>query len=353
MLILLVSLVFVGLDVAVQGQAAHKDIVLDTKRRFVRFVSHEIRTPMNAVRLGMTLFAMEIDGVVAKLADKSSEEVHAVLQEIVADWRRIALDVLDNTEAAIESGSLQLELSNVPVWSVLKRTVATFVLQASIDCEELLCSRERTEHIPDGLPNAVIQRAPVLMLANTRAGAVRITVGDICKEGVQFNVNTLQAGGGSGLGLFIGKYLLVVDDATSNRKLLVCILRGKGFVCREAADGQLALDVYKQMVTDGCTPCAVLMDYEMPVMDGPTATKHLRKLGCDSFIVGVTGNVMQHGANAVLAKPLRVEIFEKMEFYMARLDSHKYTSLQRKKAPTPHLDTISRAKIYAEDNSNV
>jgi hypothetical protein len=28
-------------------------------------------------------------------------------------------------------------------------------------------------------------------------------------------------------------------------------------------------------------------------MNGPTATKQLRELGCDSYIVGVTGNVMQ------------------------------------------------------------
>jgi CheY-like chemotaxis protein len=55
-------------------------------------------------------------------------------------------------------------------------------------------------------------------------------------------------------------------------------------------------------------------------MNGPTATKHLREMGCDCHIIGVTGNVMaadvdffiQHGANAVLAKPLRIEIFESM-----------------------------------------
>jgi CheY-like chemotaxis protein len=31
----------------------------------------------------------------------------------------------------------------------------------------------------------------------------------------------------------------------------------------------------------------------MPVMNGPTATKQLREMRCDSYIVGVTGNVMQ------------------------------------------------------------
>ncbi|KAJ1403163.1 CheY-like superfamily, partial [Ochromonadaceae sp. CCMP2298] len=91
-------------------------------------------------------------------------------------------------------------------------------------------------------------------------------------------------------------------------------------LCREASDGQQALDVYQQMCADDMSPCAVLMDYEMPVMNGPTATKLLREMGCDSYIVGVTGNVMQvdvdvflqSGANSVLAKPLRIEIFERI-----------------------------------------
>jgi CheY-like chemotaxis protein len=197
----------------------------------------------------------------------------------------------------------------------------------------------RAEYIPDGLPYAVIPQAPWLLLDNARAGAVRITVvddgaglspaqvGDICKEGVQFNVNTLQAGGGSGLGLFIGKgiveqqggtmhvsseglgkgatfeielplfyiegevvqdplspiasprrphdlgdaqdseaplvpiikYVLVVDDALFNRKMLMRILKVKGYVCSEAADGQQALDVYRQMRADGTPPSAVLI----------------------------------------------------------------------------------------------
>jgi signal transduction histidine kinase len=81
---------------------ARKETVLDTKHRFVRFVSFEIRTPMNAVRLGMTLFATEIDGLVAKLVGKSLEEVMGVLQGTVADWRQIAEEVQDNCEAAVD-----------------------------------------------------------------------------------------------------------------------------------------------------------------------------------------------------------------------------------------------------------
>jgi CheY-like chemotaxis protein len=57
------------------------------------------------------------------------------------------------------------------------------------------------------------------------------------------------------------------------------------------------------------------MDFEMPVMNGPSATARLRELGCACLIVGVTGNVLptdvnifrDHGADAVLTKPLVLE----------------------------------------------
>jgi signal transduction histidine kinase len=49
----------------------------------VRFVSHEIRTPMNAVKLGMTLFASEIDLLCGKMEGKSLEDVMGVLQVLV------------------------------------------------------------------------------------------------------------------------------------------------------------------------------------------------------------------------------------------------------------------------------
>jgi CheY-like chemotaxis protein len=92
------------------------------------------------------------------------------------------------------------------------------------------------------------------------------------------------------------------------------LLRNTGFVCAEAVDGQDCLDQILAMKEENPVQL-ILMDFEMPRMNGPTATAKLRELGYKMPIVGVTGNVlaadkdffMAHGANLVLHKPLSVE----------------------------------------------
>ncbi|KAJ1398499.1 hypothetical protein B484DRAFT_424911, partial [Ochromonadaceae sp. CCMP2298] len=116
------------------------------------------------------------------------------------------------------------------------------------------------------------------------------------------------------------RHMLVVDDAVSNRKLLMRIFRLKGFECKEAHDGQDALQKYANMCAQGTPPSAILMDYEMPVLNGPSATRQLREQGCSCLIMGVTGNVMQAdvdffkscGADAVFAKPLNADDIMKL-----------------------------------------
>lgn len=105
--------------------------------------------------------------------------------------------------------------------------------------------------------------------------------------------------------------ILLVDDVSSNRKLLRRLLERQGHSCEEAENGQLAVDLYQNSPVG--TFDTILMDYEMPVMNGPTAVQTLRDLGCDLVIIGVTGNMLPEdvdyfeacGANAVVPKPLR------------------------------------------------
>lgn len=59
------------------------------------------------------------------------------------------------------------------------------------------------------------------------------------------------------------KSVLVVDDSLAVRKLVGNILKKNGFEVVEAPDGKQALDKI-----EGCSPCVIITDINMPVMDG-------------------------------------------------------------------------------------
>jgi len=114
--------------------------------------------------------------------------------------------------------------------------------------------------------------------------------------------------------------ILVVDDAPMNRKLLTRLLMKRGHHVDMAEDGLQAYEKVVAEMKEGRRYDTILMDFQMPVMDGPTATQRIRMEGCDSFIVGITGNVLPQdveyfktcGADDVLGKPFQVEQLEYM-----------------------------------------
>ncbi|MEI8145183.1 MAG: response regulator [Alphaproteobacteria bacterium] len=111
------------------------------------------------------------------------------------------------------------------------------------------------------------------------------------------------------------KTCLVVDDSSVIRKVARRILEGLGFQILEAEDGQKAL-----MCCVDAMPDAVLLDWNMPVMDGYEFLRALRKLpGGDAprVVFCTTENDVAHiaramhaGANEYIMKPFDKEIVE-------------------------------------------
>jgi signal transduction histidine kinase len=76
------------------------------------------------------------------LREKSPTEAVEIMRKTIEEWILVTDDALSSTEAAvdvlndllnydkIESGTLRLELSSVPIWQVLKKTTAGFAMQA-------------------------------------------------------------------------------------------------------------------------------------------------------------------------------------------------------------------------------
>jgi CheY-like chemotaxis protein len=259
------------------------------------------------------------------------------------------------------------------------------------------------DYCPEGMQDvrSIVPTSPAIQYE--AAGSIKISVKDtgaglskdnqmkLFSEGMQFNVNQLQAGQGSGLGLWITKgvvqlhngtitatsdgenmgcvftvelplvklndietntsnvcndqdvdkvgdpptnlielssinntkscihNILVVDDSAMNRKMVCRLLRTAGYTCAEAADGQECVDHMVRCESGQKDRVhLILMDYEMPRMNGPTATSVLRDMGCKVPVIGITGNVLSedkdnfraHGAVEVLSKPLTLSQLE-------------------------------------------
>ena len=107
--------------------------------------------------------------------------------------------------------------------------------------------------------------------------------------------------------------VLLVEDNTVNQKVAVYLLRRLGYQPQVASNGQEALDLLAQQTFD-----VVLMDGEMPVMNGHVATQRIRQdLPADRqpAIVAFTAQSLSEnheawsaaGADGYLEKPLRAE----------------------------------------------
>jgi PAS domain S-box-containing protein len=87
---------------------------------------------------------------------------------------------------------------------------------------------------------------------------------------------------------FSPRRVLVADDGEHNRGLVRLLLEEVGLVVEEASNGREAVD---RVAAGGID--LVLMDMQMPEMDGATATRTLRDAGCTLPIVALTANAMK------------------------------------------------------------
>lgn len=104
---------------------------------------------------------------------------------------------------------------------------------------------------------------------------------------------------------------LVVEDAPDNRVLITRILQRAGAEVEIAENGREGVDRALKGDHD-----AVIMDIQMPVMDGNEATRLLRKQGYKKPIIALTAHATQDdrdrfladGFNELLTKPLDIAL---------------------------------------------
>jgi len=116
------------------------------------------------------------------------------------------------------------------------------------------------------------------------------------------------------------KVILVVEDVDVNKIFFDAALRRTNVKILWAKNGQEAIDMFKDNHID-----LVLMDLQIPILDGYAATREIKKINADVPVIAQTAHVMsgerekclEAGCNDYLTKPIRLQIlFDTLSKYL-------------------------------------
>lgn len=115
-----------------------------------------------------------------------------------------------------------------------------------------------------------------------------------------------------------GMRFLCAEDNEINAEILEELLKMEGATCTICDDGEKIVDAFKESNDYD----AILMDVQMPIMNGYEATKLIREMDKDIIIIAMTANAfsedIQHsleaGMNAHVSKPVDMKVLKKTIF---------------------------------------
>ena len=146
--------------------------------------------------------------------------------------------------------------------------------------------------------------------------------------------NDLLEGGAKSLE---GLYILLVEDGKINQIVISTQLREAGAKIEVADDGRVALDLIAAKGLLGSHFDAVLMDMQMPVMDGYATTRRLRSSGFSRPIIAITANALsgdcektiEAGCNAYISKPIAPKLLISTILQLLRNAKHASVSARK------------------------
>lgn len=154
-----------------------------------------------------------------------------------------------------------------------------------------------------------------------------------------------------------GKVLLA-DDHNDNRRLIARLLTNLGLEVIEASNGIETVELYIKY-----EPTLVLLDIQMPKMDGIQALNALRKAGCEYPIYALTANAMAHeiaqylalGFAGHLKKPIERDVFiaTVVQYYPSKNNDDKETVVGNDllKSSTDNIDVSDIVQSFIDNLS--
>lgn len=156
-----------------------------------------------------------------------------------------------------------------------------------------------------------------------------------------------------------GSGILVAEDNILNQEVLTGMLRPAGIIVDIASNGVEAVEMYK--AKKGFYEL-ILMDIQMPYMDGYEAAKALREEGCAIPIIALSANAMKEdaeksrdsGMNDHLNKPIDTEkLFELLLRYISKKVDINSSGTDSESEELPNLQYLNIRKIVPSTISNL
>ena len=143
--------------------------------------------------------------------------------------------------------------------------------------------------------------------------------------------------------------ILLVEDCPDNRELISFIINSAGAELAFAVNGKEAVDMVLEQADAGTPYDIILMDMQMPVMDGYEATATLRKHGIETIIIALTAHNMflkckkcfEAGCDNLLSKPIDRSKFIPTLFSYITFDEESAGQLKKPSdAKTPFAEQV-------------
>jgi PAS domain S-box-containing protein len=208
-----------------------------------------------------------------------------------------ALELLERTDAAYDVVFLDWRMPGLDGWDTSQRihamhgeSAAPLIIMVTAHGREALAERSAREHsVLDGF---LVKPVTLSMLVDAVADARSVHVDAMSATGAV----TAPRGPRRLAGLRV----LVVDDNLNNQQVVAELLQDEGAHVTAAGGGAQALQI---LVSQGTPFDVVLMDIQMPDMDGYTATRRIRASpGLKALpIIAMTANVLPTDREACLA----------------------------------------------------
>jgi PAS domain S-box-containing protein len=278
----------------------HRDINLDGIRVLV---VDDSETNCKILTYQLTAWHMRVDAV------QHASEAIAVLQKAIEEGDRYELAILDMQMPDMDGEMLGKQIKDNPFLNSTKLIMLTSLNQQGavnrvkeLGFEAYLVKPVKQSRLLDVLMEVVASDHPDLSYASYKVQS------QAKSKYERFNLEAIDYSNTSKL------KILVAEDSLINQKVALHQLRSIGYEADVAANGQEVLDLLDRIDYD-----LILMDCQMPILDGYEATMAIRQLNSAKqkiTIIAMTANALKEdrdrcldcGMDDYLSKPIRKEM---------------------------------------------